>query len=488
MSHADTQAKLFQPGLRHEVPLCVDLDGTLVRTDLLVESWFALLKHNPLAALLAPSWLCWGKARLKHEIARRVDLDAASLPYHAGFLEYLRAQHRQGRRLVLATASNEKYANQVARHLRIFERVIASDAQTNAAAEQKHRLLTERFGVGGYDYAGNARCDLVVCSGARQAILVNPVKALERASSKLPPVARSFSERHTLKPYLHALRPHQWLKNLLLFMPLVAAHRLAEPALVAQVTLAFVAFSLCASSVYLLNDLMDLPADRAHPRKRERPFASGAASAKVGALLIPALLAVAFGIAASLSGALAVALAVYFACTFAYSLWLKGKVMIDVLLLAALYTLRILAGAAAVAIEPSFWLLAFSMFVFLSLAMVKRYAELFDLKRSGIEAAQGRGYMVMDLATIQAQGAAAGYCAVLVLALYINSGDVHAHYAHPQAIWLLCPLLLYWISRMWQKAGLGVMHDDPMIFALKDRVSRWLAAAGAMVLVAASWI
>ncbi len=488
MSQAGSEATLLQQDLAHEVPLCVDLDGTLVRTDLLVESWFALLKRNPLAALQAPLWLLRGKASLKHEIARRADLDVRNLPYDNRLLEYLRAQHRNGRSLVLATASNEKYANQVARHLGIFERVIASDGQTNVSADHKRSLLTANFGPRGYDYAGNARCDLAVCGAARQAILVNAARSVERAANRVAFVAHAFSARRTLKPYLSAMRPHQWLKNLLLFVPAVAAHRIAEPALLARVAFAFIAFSLCASSVYLLNDLLDLPADRAHPRKRERPFASGAASAKVGVLVIPALLVASFGIAMLLSGRLAAVMVVYLASTLAYSLWLKGKVMIDVLVLAALYTLRILAGAAAVAIEPSFWLLAFAMFIFLSLAMVKRYAELLDLKRSGTALAQGRGYIVMDLGTIQTQGAASGYCAVLVLALYVNSGEVHANYTHPQAIWLLCPLLLYWVSRMWQKAGLGAMHDDPLIFALKDEVSRWLAAMGAIVLMAASWM
>jgi len=470
-----------------DVPLCVDLDGTLVRTDMLVESWFALLRRNALSALLAPFWLCHGKARLKHEIARRVDLDIRSLPYHGSFLDHLRKQHSQGRRLVLATATNEKYANQVAQHLGIFESVIASDAQTNVSGAQKHRLLVEKFGASGFDYAGNARCDLPVCSSARQAILVNPEPGVARAARKLADVAGSFSEPATLRAYLRALRPHQWLKNLLVFVPLMAAHRSGDATLLGHAALAFVAFGLCASSAYLVNDLMDLPADRAHARKRHRPFASGEASVKVGLVLIPSLLLASFGIAAWISAALVAVLAVYFASTLAYSLWLKGKVMADVLLLAALYTLRILAGAAAVAIELSFWLLAFSMFLFLSLAMVKRHAELLDLKNSGNASTQGRGYMVMDLATVQSQGAAAGYCAVLVLALYINSDDVRVNYAHPQAIWLLCPLLLYWISRMWQKAGLGVMHDDPLIFALKDPVSRCVGVAGAIAVLAASW-
>ena len=468
--------------------MCVDLDGTLLRTDVLVESWFVLLKRNVLSAALAPFWLVNGKARLKHEIALRADLDIQNLPYNKAFLDHLNNQHSQGRRLVLATATNEKYANQVAQHLGIFESVMASDAQTNLSGEQKHRLLVQRFGVGGFDYAGNARSDLLVFPGARRAILVEPEPGVERAAKQVSKYVDLFrSDLKSLRAYLRALRPYQWLKNLLVFVPIAAAHRLGEPGLLEEAFMAFAAFSLCASSVYLLNDLIDLPADRAHARKRQRPFASGAASVKVALMLIPALLMASVAIAAWLSPAFLAVLAGYYVLTLAYSLWLKGKVMLDVLLLAALYTIRILAGAAAASIMPSFWLLAFSMFLFLSLAMVKRYAELLELLNSGSESAKGRGYQVVDLVTVQSLGAAAGYCAVLVLALYMNSDDVRVNYVHPEAIWLLCPLLLYWISRMWQRAGRGLMHDDPLVFALMDRISLWVGVASAMVVLAASW-
>ena len=469
--------------------MCVDLDGTLVRTDVLVESWFVLLKRNPLFAALAPLWLVHGKARLKHEIAQRADLEIQSLPYNMPFLDYLYDQHRQGRQLVLTTATNEKYANQVAQHFGIFESVMASDEQTNLSGEKKHRLLVQRFGVGGFDYAGNARSDLRVFPSARRAILVEPEPGVERVTKQVTEVVDVFRSDFTApRAYLRALRPHQWLKNLLVFVPIAAAHRLGVPGLLEQAFLALVAFSLCASSVYLLNDLIDLQADRKHARKRQRPFASGAASVKVGLMLIPSLLMVSAVIAVWLSPAFLAVLAVYYVLTLSYSLWLKGKVMVDVLLLAALYTIRILAGAVAVSVTPSFWLLAFSMFLFLSLAMVKRYAELLDVMKTGSESAEGRGYQVVDLATVQTLGAAVGYCAVLVLALYMNSDDVRANYVHPEAIWLLCPLLLYWISRMWLRAGRGQMHDDPLVFALKDRISLWVGVASAMVVLAASWV
>src|SRR6516162_108978 len=469
------------------VPLCVSLDGPLLRTDLLIESWFGLLRTRALLAILAPYWLMWGKARLKHEIALRTELDVRHLPYDGPLLEYLRDQFRAGRRLVLTTGSNEKYADEVATHLGIFKEVIASNVQTNLSAAAKSRLLVERYGDRGFDYAGNAKTDLQVFPHARQTILVNPAPGVER-TVKQPTGKQMFAGTFSrLGVYLRALRLHQWVKNLLVFVPLAAAHKLGNPELLAKAALAFVAFGLCASSVYVLNDLLDLPADRAHARKRQRPFASGAASVRVGVVLIPLLLAAAAAIATMLPLAFLATLAVYYLTTLAYSLWLKGKLMIDVLVLAGLYTLRILAGAAAVAIVPSFWLIAFSMFLFLSLAMVKRYSELLELRDAGVTNARGRGYEVTDLATLQSLGAAAGYCAVLVLALYINSNDVRINYTHPNRIWLLCPLLLYWVSRMWQRAGRGQMHDDPLVFALKDRISRYVGAAGVIVMLAASW-
>jgi 4-hydroxybenzoate polyprenyltransferase len=469
------------------VPLCVSLDGPLVRTDLLIESWFGLLRTRALLAILAPYWLMWGRARLKHEIALRTELDVRHLPYDGPLLEYLRAQFRAGRRLVLTTGSHEKYADEVATHLGIFKEVIASNGQTNLSAAAKSRVLVERYGDRGFDYAGNAKTDVQVFPHARQAILVNPAPDVERTPQQ-PTGKHMFAGTFgRLGVYLRALRLHQWVKNLLVFVPLAAAHKLGNPELLAKSALAFVAFGLCASSVYVLNDLLDLPADRAHSRKRQRPFASGAASVRVGVVLIPLLLAAAAGIATMLPPAFLATLAVYYVTTLAYSLWLKGKLMIDVLVLAGLYTLRILAGAAAVAIVPSFWLMAFSMFLFLSLAMVKRYSELLELRDAGVTNATGRGYEVTDLATVQSLGGAAGYCAVLVLALYINSNDVRINYTHPNRIWLLCPLLLYWVSRMWQRAGRGQMHDDPLVFALKDRISRYVGAAGVIVMLAASW-
>jgi 4-hydroxybenzoate polyprenyltransferase/phosphoserine phosphatase len=464
------------------VPLCVDLDGTLIKTDLLAESYLALLSSSWASALLVPFWLLRGRAHLKEQIAKRVDVDASLLPYHGPFLDYLRAEHRKGRRLILATASHAKFAHVVAEHLGIFDDVMATENKTNLAGKVKSRRLQETFG-GGFDYAGNSRADLRIIRYARRSLLVNPEPGVETAARQIGTIEQVFRDgQGGVKSYLRAMRPHQWFKNLLVFVPLAAAHLLQNITLLQQSVLAFIAFSLCASSVYLLNDLLDLPADRAHPRKRLRPFAAGEASVKSGAMLIPLLIGAAIAIGLFLPPAFLGVLAFYYVTTLAYSLWLKAKVLVDVFVLAGLYTLRILAGAAAVAITPSFWLLALSMFLFLSLAMVKRYAELLSMRDVGRSAAKGRGYIVVDLTTVQSFGAASGYLAVMVLALYINSEEVRVQYRHPEAIWLLCPLILYWVSRMWQRAGRGEMHDDPLVFAIKDRISLWLAGASAVIL------
>ncbi|NNJ97731.1 MAG: UbiA family prenyltransferase [Gammaproteobacteria bacterium] len=465
-------------------PLCVDLDGTLIRTDLLAESVFALLKRNILFVFMFPLWLFKGKARLKHEIAARVDIDVGLLPYHSEFLDYLKEQHNNGRRLILATASNEKFAEAIALNLAIFEDVLASNASVNLSGSCKLRRLQEIFGDGGFDYAGNAMVDVALWESAAEAILVNPERGVQAAAERNSTVMQVFDETKgsRRKQYLKALRIHQWLKNLLVFIPLVLAHRFGEPLLLGQALLAFLSFSLCASSVYLLNDLLDLPDDRQHPTKRDRPFAAGSISVKNGAALIPGLLLASFGLALFLPVEFIGVLLLYYVMTVAYSLKLKRAVIVDVLMLASLYTLRIIAGAAAISVVLSFWLLAFSMFLFLSLALVKRYTEVLIMQRQERNRSFGRGYATVDLETLSQFGSTSAYMAVLVLALYINSEEVRTLYTHPHVIWLLCPLLLYMVMRIWLMARRDKVHEDPVVFVIQDRRSQWLAVIGAILL------
>ncbi|MCB1825973.1 MAG: UbiA family prenyltransferase [Candidatus Competibacteraceae bacterium] len=465
-------------------PLCVDLDGTLINTDLLVESFFLLLGKHPLLVLFVPFWLLRGKARLKQELARRVEPDAATLPYHPAFLTWLRQQHAQGRRLVLATSAAESFARQIADHLGIFSQIIATTDDVNLSGSRKAERLCERFDERGFDYAGNGMVDVAVWGRARQAILVNPARGVREQAARVAAITAVFDDREGARPtpWFKALRVHQWLKNVLVFVPLLAAHRIDEVALLFQAVLAYVAFGLCASSVYLLNDLLDLPADRQHPRKRLRPFAAGQLPVLAGAWLVPALLVLAFLLAGiTLPPLFSSVLLGYYALALTYSLYFKQIVMLDAVVLAALYTLRIIAGATATGIVPTFWLLAFSMFIFLSLALVKRHAELLALREMRHGMAWGRGYQVDDLQLLQTLGGASGYLSVLVLALYINSSTSQVLYRHPEAIWLLCPLLLYWISRVWLKTHRGEMHDDPVIFAVQDRVSQVLMGIGAAI-------
>lgn len=485
-SLARSAAADISPTPNH-VPLCVDLDGTLIKTDLLIESWLALLKCAPLQALAGgASWLWRGKACLKTELAARVSINAAQLPYHRALLSYLKEQHNAGRRLVLATASATPYAKAIAEHLGIFSEVVASTPDKNLSGIEKCRALVDRFGVRGFDYIGNESADLKIFAQARAALLVAPARGVEREARRLATVEAVFpAEASGVRRYLRAIRVHQWLKNLLIFIPLFAAHAYADIQLIGAAVIAFIAFSVTASGVYLANDMLDLPADRAHPRKRTRAFAAGDISLQAGMALMGLLFLAGFGLSLLLPSAFLPTLAGYLAVTFAYSFWLKGKVLADVFVLAGLYTMRLLAGSAAVGIAPSFWLLAFSMFLFLSLAMVKRYTELAERRRAGSLMAAGRGYTVADLSTVQSLGAAGGYISVLVLALYIYSTDVRVHYRHEQVLWFVCPLLLYWISRMWQRAGREEMHDDPLVYAMKDRVSLLVIALIALVILAA---
>lgn len=465
------------------LPLCVDLDGTLLRSDLLVESVLVLLAERPWLVFLLPIWLLRGKANLKRQVAARVTIDPAHLPYDERVVELLRAQ--PGRMRVLCTASDERLAGPVAEHLGCFESVIASNGERNLAGKHKADALVERFGERGFDYAGNGSIDLSVWSHANGALVVNAGDSLATAAARHCPVQLHLPpHKGGLRTWLRALRVHQWLKNLLVFVPLLASHRMFDPDALLASLAGFIAFGLCASGVYLLNDLLDLPSDRQHPRKRLRPFAAGTLPLLQGALLAPLLAIGGLCLAWWAEPKFAAVLAVYYALTLGYSLRLKRVVMLDVILLAALYTVRIIGGTVVIGAVLSFWLLAFSMFIFLSLALLKRYVELAAMLEEGKISAAGRGYAVDDLPLLQSLGAAAGYLAVLVLALYINSPESIALYQHPQVLWLLCPLMLYWVSRTWVIAHRGGMDDDPVVFAATDRASQ---VVGVLCAVIALW-
>jgi len=464
--------------VQQKSPLCVDLDGTLIKTDLLWESLLALLKQSPFSIFQLPFWLLKGKAAFKHEIARRVTLDASTLPYDQALVEFLANERRSGRELVLATASHESFARAVAAHLELFgERVFGSGASTNLKGARKVALLVERYGVRRFAYAGNSAADLPVWAEADEAIVVNASAGLVRRAQALTPVSRVFSKSvNWPKQVAKALRVHQWAKNVLVFIPVVASHQITNRTLLLQATIAFLSFSLSASAVYIINDCLDLASDRRHPRKKDRPFASGNLSIPFGLLLAAGCLVGGIGLAFALPSSFLLVLAGYLVLTTGYSFYLKQFVLLDVIVLAQLYTVRVYGGGAATGVAPSHWLLTFSLFLFLSLALVKRFTELRLTSQSAGKELHGRGYWVTDLEHVSSIGTASGLIAVLVLALYISSKEVLLLYTHAEVLWLVCPVMLYWISRIWMLAYRNCMDDDPVVFAVKDSKSYLMAA------------
>jgi 4-hydroxybenzoate polyprenyltransferase/phosphoserine phosphatase len=477
---SNRQLAMVQPAPRRVV--CVDLDGTLIAGDLLWESFLDLMKRSPLRALLALGALVKGKAHFKRVVAAQCAVDATRLPFREDVLAELRAMHAEGTSIVLATAADELHARAVAEHLGIFADVLASDGERNLSGAQKAALLCERYGQGCFDYFGNDWADVPVWRVAGRAGAVCASPRLMRhvtASRQLSQIGQA--RPRTLRALFDAMRPHQWVKNLLVFVPLVASHKFVRSELWIPTTLTFVAFCLCASAIYLLNDVLDLQADRQHPRKRSRPFAAGHLTIPFGIAASGALLIVGLALAALISPQVAVIALGYVAATTAYSLYLKRKPVTDVFALTGLYVLRVFAGGAASGIPPSSWLLGFALFFFLSLAWLKRYAEV--VTTDGWLA--GRGYRHEDATWMQGIGTSAGYMAIVVLALYLTAPDVAVLYARPQVLWLLCPLLLFWLTRMWLRAGRGLVHDDPVVETLKDRHGYILFGAAALIMFAA---
>jgi 4-hydroxybenzoate polyprenyltransferase len=468
-------------------PLCVDLDGTLVRTDTLIEALLQLIRSNPFLIVLFPVWLMSGLANFKREVAARVTLAGADLPYDEVFLAFLRSEKAKRRRIVLVTAADRAQADAVAHHFAVFDDVIASDGQTNLKSSAKAQRLVELFGDRGFDYAGNEMADMAVWRAAHGIILVNAdADATARIKAEREVALEFAGPAAPWSVYLKALRLHQWMKNGLVFVPLLLSHLLFDGTAFIQACIAFVAFGLTASAVYVINDLVDLREDRAHPRKRTRPFASGAIPLKHGLVMAPALLTVSALLALLLPLPFAGVLGLYFAMTLGYSFYFKRTMLFDVLVLAGLYTLRIIAGSAALGIPRSFWLLAFSIFLFFSLALVKRYVELADMGAGADARPRGRAYRAVDLDTLSQFGIASGLMAVLVLALYIDSPTVREMYRNPEVIWLLCPLMLYLICRFWFLARRGEMHEDPIIFAIRDWRSQLMVGLGALLLLIAT--
>jgi 4-hydroxybenzoate polyprenyltransferase/phosphoserine phosphatase len=453
-------------------PLCVDLDGTLLKTDTLWETFIAQLKAHPWKALLIPFWLFAGKARLKQRLAQGVTLDCASLPYTPELVEHLRQEHAAGRELVLVSACDRSVGTQIAEHLGFFSEVITSDGTTNLKGGTKARILTERFGRRGFDYAGNETADFPVWEVARERLVVNaPPGIQERLRGQTKTVREFAPQPNRLRALVRAVRCHQWVKNILVFVPVITAHAYFEVQAVLGAALMFVAWCLVASGIYVSNDLLDLEADRRHPTKRARPFASGALPLSWGVVLSPALLLVGLGIAAVISAMSGFVLLLYAGAAVAYSSFLKKHSLVDVFTLAFLFTIRVVGGGFASGYPLTIWLLAFAGFLFLGLAFLKRCSELVCIQALGRQHMGFRGYGVVDLPVLQMFGVASGFIAIVVLALYLNSAVAEAQYRSPAALWAVAPCMLLWLCRLWLATARGQMHDDPIVFSIRDWVS-----------------
>ena len=468
-------------------PLCVDLDGTLVATDTLWESFLILLKTAPHRVPALAFVLLGGRAQLKRYLSKHAPIDPAALPYREEVLELARDARQAGRPVLLVTASDQATAAAVAAHVDVFDEAVGSDGRQNLKAERKAELLASRFGRGGFQYIGDTTADMPVWEAAGEAIIVAPTSRTRRSAEQAVSKVTVISERpNKWKAALKELRPHQWAKNLLLFVPLYFAHEYDDWALVFSAVMAFFAFSFCASSIYVLNDLVDLPADRRHRTKRNRPLASGALAIPEGLVLMVASFALSLFVATRFVNPEFVwVIFGYIALTTFYTFYMKQRLIVDVLALALLFTYRVMAGSVAVQVELSFWLLAFSIFFFTSLAFVKRYSELIQLRHNNERVLQGRNYVLADIPIVTSVGPASGLLAVLVFALYINSPSILTYYSTPQALWGICLILTYWITRIWFLAARDEMHDDPVLFAVRDKVSLVAGALAVACLLAA---
>ncbi|MDA3844205.1 MAG: UbiA family prenyltransferase [Candidatus Kapabacteria bacterium] len=452
--------------------LCVDLDGTIISTDTLLESALAAAKINPFNLILMLLWLLKGRANLKKKIADIAIPEPAALPWREDVLDYIKEEKAKGREIVFATATQQRIADSIAEHLGIFDKVLASSAEHNLRSENKRKALVDLYGEKGFDYIGDSKADFKVWKFAANALVVQPSDSFLKKVKSITNVSKVFKHEHNkFRLIIKELRIYQWLKNLLVIIPLLLAHRL-DSGLIGQSVLAFFAFGMTASFVYVLNDLLDLTSDRLHPRKRKRPLASGALSIPSTVIFSPLLLLGGATIAVFLLPAnFAAALGVYFVLTTFYSFVLKRIVIVDVITLSSLYTLRLIAGALAVDVVMSAWLLAFSIFFFLSLAMVKRFTEIKVMIEENKTKLNGRGYETVDINLIQIFGMASGYISAMILTLYVNSSEVAPLYSTPEFLWPVALCLLFWISRIWFIATRGQMDDDPIVFTSKDPVS-----------------
>lgn len=463
--------------------LCVDLDGTLIRGNLLWECVLALIKTRPIELFFLPLWLLRGRAFLKRQLASRIQFDPSSVPYRDEVIDFLRQEKLGMRRIALVTAADRELANSVSEYLGLFDEVHASDGHFNLKGRAKAAFLAQRFATCGFEYVGDSSADLEVWRHARAAYVVgSPVRAAQ-AAAVTALKTNIVTQPASWRTWVDALRGHHWAKNLLLFLPLALSHNLTRGPIL-RTTAGFLLYGFCASGLYILNDLLDLHSDREHPWKKKRPFASGQISILEGLLISLSLLSSALAVGFLLDLQFGFALLGYAALTMVYSLYLKKIALLDVFVLSSFYSFRILAGALISSTPLSQWFLAFSLFFFLSLAMAKRYSELLHAKDLVAAGNSGRGYHVDDRELLLALGVGSAFSAVVILSLYVHSPEVRVLYSAPEYLFLLCPVVLYWLSRTWLLAHRGELREDPVTLAIRDRVSYGVAFASAIVIAA----
>ena len=465
-----------------KLPLCVDLDGTLVKTDLLFESLLLLLKEQPWMLFLIPWWVIRGRAFLKRELASRVHLAVETLPYRQDVLKFLCEERESGRQLLLVTASHQLVAEQVAAFVGGFTEVYGSQGQVNLKAKRKAEFLETRLGRGKFDYLGDSYADLPVWSAAQSAYVVGSQRLAKNAAITTPVVRIFDVQSPSFFAWARSLRLLHWAKNLLVLLPVILAHTLRWSAW-RDSLIGFLLFGCCASGVYIFNDLFDLHSDRRHPSKSARPFAASELPLWLGALQSIVLIGASLLIALFVSRQFAAILLTYAVLTFAYSWKLKKIALLDVFVLSSFYTIRIWSGGLISATPVSDWLMAFSMFFFLSLAMAKRHSELECAGHLVEEGSSGRGYLLKDRELLSMFGIASSFASVVILCLYVRSAEVNRLYGNPAQLLWLCPVVLYWLSRVWLLAGRGELDVDPVLFAVRDRVS-WLLCLIAVAILA----
>lgn len=467
------------PAHERLLPLCVDLDGTLARVNTIWEQMVALLRKKPWMVVPLVGALSKGIPAFKRRLAHLSPIDQIALPFQTELVRYLEGESNKGREIMLVTAADQSTATHVAALFPFFAEGVGTSSAVNLAGRAKARFLVERYGEKQFVYAGNEHRDLRVWEHAGAAVVVNASKGLARQAAKLAPVERIFDDRpRRPSTILRLLRPHQWLKNILVFVPVLTAHRWDQPLTVHIAFVAFAAFCLAASGAYVLNDIVDLPSDRAHPTKKNRPFAAGDLPLEWGLFLAPTLLLASGLLSLVLPASARLLLASYVLLTLLYSFVLKRVLLLDVLVLATLYALRLVMGHLATGIPTSTWLTAFALCMFLSLALLKRYSELHG-RESGY--APGRGYHVDHRTVVASAGIVSGVVASILIVFYAQSAHVRTLYAYPAALYALCPLFLLWIGRMWRLGLHGRMNEDPVLFTLHDVFS--IAIGGATVVL-----